>query len=211
MFQVPPSLSHSIYSSAKVLAKTFLTCMLWGLVMQFMAGYVFLHCWNNLSGELLRFADREFYSVKHHSKKALFHCLGSLLWSCLPLRTGGHVPHSPSFIASGICLFMTGLGRTFTKISKMYIFCISLIEYYVYSFLHLISSCLTAVCTTKLPFSQPLSFQQCFMNMFFGLQCDLSFQFSLLCLESLEVRTHTRTHTQKFCNINLMNAIVIFF
>ena len=37
--------------------------MLWGLVMQFMAGYLFLHCWNNLFGELLRFADREFYSV----------------------------------------------------------------------------------------------------------------------------------------------------
>lgn len=49
-------------SNAKVLAKTFLTCMLWGLVMQFMAGYLFLHCWNNLFGELLRFADREFYS-----------------------------------------------------------------------------------------------------------------------------------------------------
>ena len=44
--------------------------MLWGLVMQFMAGYVFLHCWNNLFGELLRFADREFYSVKHHRKNS---------------------------------------------------------------------------------------------------------------------------------------------
>ena len=32
--------------------------------MQFMAGYLFLHCWNNLFGELLRFADREFYSVQ---------------------------------------------------------------------------------------------------------------------------------------------------
>ena len=56
-------LVHSLIFSAKILAKTFLTCMLWGLVMQFMAGYLFLHCWNNLFGELLRFADREFYSV----------------------------------------------------------------------------------------------------------------------------------------------------
>lgn len=59
MFSLSPS-----PCSAKVLAKTFLTCMLWGLVMQFMAGYLFLHCWNNLFGELLRFADREFYSVR---------------------------------------------------------------------------------------------------------------------------------------------------
>ncbi len=37
--------------------------MLWGLVMQFMAGYFFMHSWSNLFGELLTFADREFYSV----------------------------------------------------------------------------------------------------------------------------------------------------
>lgn len=42
---------------------TFLTCTLWGLVLQFMAGYFFLHSWLNLWGEVLRFADREFYSV----------------------------------------------------------------------------------------------------------------------------------------------------
>jgi len=37
--------------------------MLWGLVLQFMAGYFFLHSWCNLFSEVLRFADREFYSV----------------------------------------------------------------------------------------------------------------------------------------------------
>ena len=42
---------------------TLLTCSLWGLVVQFMAGYFFLHSWLNLWGELLKFADREFYSV----------------------------------------------------------------------------------------------------------------------------------------------------
>lgn len=46
----------------QLLAKTFLSCMLWGLVLQFMSGYFFLHSWNNLFGELLRFADRQFYS-----------------------------------------------------------------------------------------------------------------------------------------------------
>ena len=44
-------------------AVTFITCMLWGLVLQFMAGYFFLHSWHNLFGEVLCFADREFYSV----------------------------------------------------------------------------------------------------------------------------------------------------
>ncbi|XP_064401141.1 sterol O-acyltransferase 2-like [Halichondria panicea] len=46
----------------QLLAKMFLSCMLWGLILQFMAGYFFLHCWSNLFGELLRFADRQFYS-----------------------------------------------------------------------------------------------------------------------------------------------------
>ena len=52
-----------IHCSGKKFAETFLSCMLWGLVLQFMAGYFFLHSWHNLFGELLRFADREFYSV----------------------------------------------------------------------------------------------------------------------------------------------------
>ena len=57
----PPHHHHP--HSWQLLAKTFLSCMLWGLVMQFMSGYFFLHSWNNLFGELLRFADRQFYSV----------------------------------------------------------------------------------------------------------------------------------------------------
>ncbi len=51
------------HPSFKKVANTFLMCLLWGLVMQFMAGYFFLHSWSNLFGELLTFADREFYSV----------------------------------------------------------------------------------------------------------------------------------------------------
>ena len=51
------------HSHKKALAYTFLSCMLWGLVLQFMAGYFFLHSWCNLFSEVLRFADREFYSV----------------------------------------------------------------------------------------------------------------------------------------------------
>jgi len=43
---------------------TFLHCMLWGMILHFMAGYFFLHSWNNMFAELLRFADREFYSVR---------------------------------------------------------------------------------------------------------------------------------------------------
>lgn len=43
---------------------TFLHCMLWGMLLHFMAGYFFLHSWSNMFGELLRFADREFYSVR---------------------------------------------------------------------------------------------------------------------------------------------------
>lgn len=49
--------------SGQMFVYTFLTCTLWGLVLQFMAGYFFLHSWLNLWGEVLRFADREFYSV----------------------------------------------------------------------------------------------------------------------------------------------------
>lgn len=49
--------------SGQMFVYTFLTCSLWGLVLQFMAGYFFLHSWLNLWGEVLRFADREFYSV----------------------------------------------------------------------------------------------------------------------------------------------------
>ena len=86
--------------SAKVLAKTFLTCMLWGLVMQFMAGYLFLHCWNNLFGELLRFADREFYSVSSTCAHNDLVC--NSLYLSLPCRIGGRVPLSLSSIASGI-------------------------------------------------------------------------------------------------------------
>lgn len=50
--------------SREMFVFTFMTCCLWGLVLQFMAGYFFLHSWLNLWGEVLRFADREFYSVR---------------------------------------------------------------------------------------------------------------------------------------------------
>ena len=50
--------------SPQVFIITLLACSLWGLVLQFMAGYFFLHSWLNLWGELLCFADREFYSVR---------------------------------------------------------------------------------------------------------------------------------------------------
>jgi hypothetical protein len=59
--------------------------MLWGLVLQFMAGYFFLHSWHNLFGELLRFADREFYSVRRDSEpwqNIIFHLLVQDWWTC---------------------------------------------------------------------------------------------------------------------------------
>lgn len=70
-----------------VLARTFLVCLLWGLVLQFMAGYFFLHSWSNLFGELLRFADREFYSVSHsrHVVKLVQATLAPLAFLSLPL------------------------------------------------------------------------------------------------------------------------------
>ena len=51
----------------KNILKTFLSCCLWGLLYQFIAGYFFLHSWLNLFSELFRFADREFYSVRKTS------------------------------------------------------------------------------------------------------------------------------------------------
>ena len=56
--------------SAKFVAHQFIACMLWGLCLQFMAGYFFLHSWSNMFAEMLRFADREFYAV---SSCALIH------------------------------------------------------------------------------------------------------------------------------------------
>lgn len=52
-----------------------------------MAGYFFLHSWLNLWGELLKFADREFYSVSSSvsSLLSLIFCLSLLLqdwWTC---------------------------------------------------------------------------------------------------------------------------------
>eukprot|EP00731_Ephydatia_muelleri_P008072 Em0004g410a len=41
---------------------SFWQCMLWGLCLQFMTGYFFLHSWSNMFAEMLRFADREFYA-----------------------------------------------------------------------------------------------------------------------------------------------------
>lgn len=106
--------------SAKVLAKTFLTCMLWGLVMQFMAGYLFLHCWNNLFGELLRFADREFYSVRLIvcyfwcwffsvcctglvDVYLFFPILSQVELACTRLDKGIHLPRPQGCTLSNIC------------------------------------------------------------------------------------------------------------
>ena len=54
---------HMARLQPQVFIFTFLACTLWGLVLQFTTGYFFLHSWLNLWSELLRFADREFYSV----------------------------------------------------------------------------------------------------------------------------------------------------
>ena len=108
---------NSASHSPKTFAVIFLTCMLWGLVLQFMSGYFFLHSWNNLFGELLRFADREFYSVSVTSY--YFFILQWIYTSSTLFRTGGRAHLSLSSIASGISLFMTGLRHTFTRTLKM--------------------------------------------------------------------------------------------
>ena len=56
----------SFRMNLKKFLETFLRCMLWGMLLHFMAGYFYLHSWSNLFGELLRFADREFYSVREY-------------------------------------------------------------------------------------------------------------------------------------------------
>ena len=102
--------------SREMFVFTFMTCCLWGLVLQFMAGYFFLHSWLNLWGEVLRFADREFYSVrKVFVFLASLPILCSFFLSCILPRTGGHAPHSQLSTASGIFWSMTGSRPTFTK------------------------------------------------------------------------------------------------
>ncbi len=53
---------------SKEMLVTFLHCMLWGMLIHFMACYILLESWSNLFGELLRFADREFYLVSIYVK-----------------------------------------------------------------------------------------------------------------------------------------------
>lgn len=76
-----------------------------------MAGYFFLHSWHNLFGELLRFADREFYSVSIFYDTLILVVFAYIYYHCY--RTGGHVHLSLNFTASGISLSMIGLRLTF--------------------------------------------------------------------------------------------------
>ena len=79
---------NAVPFSAKFVANQFLACMLWGLCMQFMAGYFFLHSWSNMFAELLRFADREFYAVSSPGRNAIKRVSVSILLTVVPDTIG---------------------------------------------------------------------------------------------------------------------------
>ena len=84
-------------------------CLVTGFIIKLIAHTAILHGYLNMSAELMRFADHQFSSVR-------FHIFLQSSFVAFPLRNGGHAPHIPLIIVSGIYWYTTGFIHMFIMI-----------------------------------------------------------------------------------------------
>ena len=87
----------------------FMMCLVMGFPIKLIGHTAILHGYLNMSAELMRFADHQFFSV-------CFHIFLQSSFVGFPFRNGGHVPRIPLIIASGIFWYMTGFIHIFIMI-----------------------------------------------------------------------------------------------